>query len=756
MDYKFLDATIEKDNIILPASDKINPYLLKNNYQGIIKAVDFIASEESFLYVHGFMGTGKRQFINYLCDFCNQDVIQLEYYCKESTVCDDILLSFIELIEDNPISKALSLNVKISTLASKFKQYLSLIKKPFLIILHSLDDVLPENIGLISEVFESVVAEDNVKIIVSSRALKPNILGNLSDDRKVFLKALTPSIFREFLLQNQISATDRMIEDFYKYTRGYYYYVALSVKIMQGMNISLGEFLQKFNISGMTFDSFLGSTYINLIPSTIRNFFWFLRSVRHGLTLNALAVLELYDEFSIEYLKTNLMLFQSKETLYVHDYFLQKIDLSIPTKTEIKLHKYIIGIYEDQLKQSLKNRCVNISRQALRAEIEFHNQQIQLIESNKKDAVENVDKKKEEQTKPKQKNSSKSVTVEISSEIPSLLAQAEKFVIDKKYTDAIDTYKKVVDSECIDLPTLVNARSNLANLYKLIENYSMANHYYELVETYYKNHKENINLNYLYYAMTDLYYKMYKNDRAIETIKKVIYSIDTPQSLMVSACTLLGNIYSDMNNPQEAFSYYQKALESLDENVTELSLAELYFKFALANDEKEDDKLAFEYYNKCLAIGVEHPYRALAYSNMASCYQDNGNLDEARNCFLKSYNIEKNNNNYDGIYYTAFNLAKLFLSMNNKKALEYLIEAKKSAEFINEPLYMLESSLALGDYYYNIPKYAKECVQEYFKAYKLAQSVSSHVDISKIEQRLQDMKLRMSPEDYSEIESMCD
>ena len=52
-------------------------------------------------------------------------------------------------------------------------------------------------------------------------------------------------------------------------------------------------------------------------------------------------------------------------------------------------------------------------------------------------------------------------------------------------------------------------------------------------------------------------YKTYKNDRAIETIKKVIYSVDTPQSLMVSACTLLGNIYSDINNPQEAFSYYQ-------------------------------------------------------------------------------------------------------------------------------------------------------------------------------------------------------
>ena len=88
----------------------------------------------------------------------------------------------------------------------------------------------------------------------------------------------------------------------------------------------------------------------------------------------------------------------------------------------------------------------------------------------------------------------------------------------------------------------------------------------------------------------------------IETIKKVIYSVDTPQSLMVSACTLLGNIYSDMNNAEEAFLYYKKALESLDENVSDEVLAELYFKYALANDDRGEEETAYEYYNKCISV----------------------------------------------------------------------------------------------------------------------------------------------------------
>ena len=511
------------------------------------------------------------------------------------------------------------------------------------------------------------------------------------------------------------------------------------------MKIDLSEFLQKFAQSGMNFDSYLGVTYINLIPTTIRNFFWFLRTIRHGLSFNALAVFELYDEFSIEYLKTNLMIFQVDETIYVQDYFLQDIDISIPEKTEIKLHKYIIGIYEGQLKEQLKNRALLISRQAMRAEIEYHTACIHNIQNGVKEPEQVIEEK------PQHVEVAKTET-EIS--ITKQIETAAILVQDKKLTEAIEAYHKILDTEGIDLPTLVEVRLKLAKLYKEIGNYSSATHYYELVETYYKQHNELINLTYLYYDMTDLFYKMYKNERAIDTVKKVIYSVDTPQSLMVSACILLGNIYSDMNNPDGAYSYYKKALESLDENVENEALAELYFKYALANDDRDDLDTAFEYYNKCIAI--TSPYQALAYSNLASCYYDNESYSDAKNCFLKSYELEKSNNNYDGIYYTAFHLAKIYLKENPDNALKYLLEAKSSAEFINEEFYMLETSIALGDYYYNIPEKYKEGLREYFKAKKLADRLGKTVDMTKILQRIQDMKLRMSQEDFAEIEKKYD
>ena len=744
MDYNFLD-NINIEELSLSATLKIDKILFKNNYAEIVKALDFFATEGKLLYVHGFLGTGKRQFINYVTDFCNKDVIKLEYHCKAATVCDDILLSFIDKIEKNSISKAVVHNAKITTLNVKFQQYVSAIKKPFVIVLHSFDDISEENRQLVIDSMSAVAENQNVKIVVSTRAMLPSVLGDLKVDRKIFLKALSKEIFMEYIKSNKIQATEDAINDLYKYTRGYYYYTVLSVRVIQAMKISLNEFGSKYTMSGMSFDSFLGMTYVNLIPNTIRNFFWFLRFIRHGISLNALAILELYDDFSIGYLKNNLMIYQAEELLYVQDYFQQDIDVSIPVKTEIKLHKYIISIYEKELKESLQTRSILLSRQSLRSEIEYHTKKISELKNGQK--KEEVKKTEEKPQVQKQESVS-----EEQNNIAGKMDFAKKLAEEKKYTDAIDSYLNITKEFKVDLNTLAEIRTELARLYYTINNYENAQHYYELAENYYKNNDEFINLNYLYYELTDLYASMYKNERAIETIKKVIYSVDTPQALMIDACIRLGDIYSDTKNSEEAYKYYIKAFESADENTEEEKKAELFFKLALVCDDLEYSDKAIDYYNKCIQTDSEDSFKPLAYSNLGACYFENENFDEAEKCFLTAYNIEKTNNNYDGIYYTSSYLAKIYVNNHSEKALDFLLEAKQSAEFVNEDFYVLESTIALGDYYYNYKDKSKKALTEYLNARKIAQNYGDAVDIRKIEDRINDMKLRLPQEEFENLE----
>ena len=47
----------------------------------------------------------------------------------------------------------------------------------------------------------------------------------------------------------------------------------------------------------------------------------------------------------------------------------------------------------------------------------------------------------------------------------------------------------------------------------------------------------------------------------------------------------------------------------------------------------------------------------------------------------------------------------------------------------------------------------KDALKEYIKAKNLAEKIAGEIDISKIQNRIDDMKLRMKPEDFADIES---
>ena len=72
--------------------------------------------------------------------------------------------------------------------------------------------------------------------------------------------------------------------------------------------------------------------------------------------------------------------------------------------------------------------------------------------------------------------------------------------------------------------------------------------------------------------------------------------------------------------------------------------------------------------------------------------------------------------------------------------------------FFNEDFLILESTVALGDYYYNNIALNKRALVEYFKARRIAQNLGETVDGSKIEVRINDMRHRMDKEAFEKIE----
>ena len=183
------------------------------------------------------------------------------------------------------------------------------------------------------------------------------------------------------------------------------------------------------------------------------------------------------------------------------------------------------------------------------------------------------------------------------------------------------------------------------------------------------------------------------------------------------------------------------------------TLSELYFKYALCSDDKNDISTAIEYYEKCININKDpkvNKFLSSAYSNIATLYLEKRDNAIAVKNFLQAYKIDEANNNYDGIYFSATKLAQIMQRKLPDKAIFYFKKAKQCAEKLNDIFYMASSLLALGDFYYG-QKQDELALDEYFTALDLVKNDFSKDNIAKIEMRINDIKFRIGAEKFAVI-----
>ena len=145
MEYKFVDDIIEKKTI-LKSESNINPYFLENNVDQIEQIIDFFKAKTPLLLVSGFTGTGKNTVVKEALNYLSGESIVISYNCFETSILDDILLSFFEtfrkLCAQNIIQPP---KLKSDNFTQKINTYFQTIEKPIVIVINSFEEVLKDN-----------------------------------------------------------------------------------------------------------------------------------------------------------------------------------------------------------------------------------------------------------------------------------------------------------------------------------------------------------------------------------------------------------------------------------------------------------------------------------------------------------------------------------------------------------------------------------------------------------------------------------
>lgn len=172
-------------------------------------------------------------------------------------------------------------------------------------------------------------------------------------------------------------------------------------------------------------------------------------------------------------------------------------------------------------------------------------------------------------------------------------------------------------------------------------------------------------------------------------------------------------------------------------------------------DDINNRNLALKYYLRCIQSSNDaevNQYLSSAYFNLAEISSENNNKSAAKMYYELAVEADKKQNNYEGLYYSYSKLAELYKGENSEKTYEYLIKALSAAKRFDDIRYALAVYVELGDYYLREEEY-KRALKSYILARTLAPAHSAEDIISKINARINKVKLLLGDIEFSRLMS---
>lgn len=789
MEQLFINEISDKKIFLNTSGAFLNPVLAENNLNQFCQMSEFFKSDKFLLLVNGFLGTGKSSVTDYFLKFLKTEVITLKYNCYETTILEDLLLSFFErfkeLAAENIIQEP---KMRSENFVQKINSYFMSITSPVVIVLDSFEEVLKNNKPEILEFLKHLSQTGRVKVVIISRKFDYEDFENVFDYTKISIGALEKHLFEKYLKSSDIKLIGPVSDELYKHTRGYFLYTALAVKIIKIRGLSLYEFIGGFSKSFLSFNDFILREALALVDPVSGHLFRFLTVIRHPVSINLLKAFNLFDEFKIKVFIETMILSKDENMIYLKDYYKSIAENSIPDNVAVKLHRSCVELYNTQLPLKPMERDLLISRATMRSEIEYHSMFLP-----KKPVIK--PKHVLEQAEPS--NIEEPVEIPKKKDISSIRfifeSEEEEFSIMNKIADSINEFitftdeqlKEIEKENNMSILELVNrARqeennfnfkrvvmiyqrclmmkndsdfqtfqpivyTKLAGAYAKLSDWFNSLKYYEEAAKIYSSAGDILKLSEIKFEIANIYYMMFKRENAKEVLTEIISLKNLHPDSYVKSYILLADLSDD--DVDKAYEFLKSALEHAEDSENESLLAELYYKFAIASDEKGETKQAVMFYKNCVEIDKEkNPFVSGAYSNLAAIYEEADAKDSAIRFYEMSLAIDEENNNLNGIYLSSMKLASLNRRKAPEAAFKFYTRAYETACKLNEVFYKVSSTLAFGDFYL-YSKNPEQALRKYFLAKSIAEGNLSENNLKKIERRIEDLKLQLGEEKFNEI-----
>lgn len=805
METKFTE-NFDTKNLTKTELSGINQFLLENNKKQLEKIYSFYESNTPLMLVNGFMGTGKTQIVNHSLKFLAQNTIILEYNCFETTILDDILLSFFEDFKNLTMKDIIKQpKTRSENFTQKIASYFNSINLPIVIIINSFESVLKDNKQEILDFIFHISKKEHIKTIIIARTFNyEDFIDKISFEKTTIL-ALEKSLYEKYLRAEGIKMIGPVSDELYKYTRGYFLYVRLSARIINAHKLTLIKFLDGFTKSFLSYNDFILREALALVDPVSGHLFRLLTILRHPISLKLLKTVNLYNKERIDFFIENLLLSKEKEMIYLQDYYKEISMNSIPDNVAVKLHKACVDLYSTQLPLKPFERDLLISRQTMRSEIEYHtlfipkkpqfktlgetaiealeysadskcNYDIPETDKIVQPPIEHVQTKEEkiknisfifdsEEDEDKIMSgiansinryidySNKVLTPE-ETKLPfmEVINRANNEEQNFNFKKALAFYQLALTMKDDDnFPSMVSRiYPKIAKCYEQTSDWFNALKYYDMAFDYYTTAGDIERVNEIRLRIANIFYITYKHDKAKLILNDIISSKENiSHDIRIKAHIAMANISGD--DLKSAYNNYKKAFELIEPRTNKKLLAELYFKFGAVCDEIDETEAAVKLYKRCLDITKNNEYLSSAMVNLAMIFDDTGAKDLAIKYYKESLRLDETNHNLSGIYISSTKLAELYRRKEPDTAFEYFKKSVETAKALEDPYYIVRSNVELGDFCI-IRKDYKTALASYLNALQKTDEKATLKNREKIETRINDLRIRLGTEEFDKLE----
>ncbi len=696
--------------------EKENRFILKHNIYAVSQIINFLNSPENNIFIlNGFMGSGKTSVTNFILDFVNEDVLIFKNEYKDAINLDDVLLSlFKDFSVYHNEGKIILPKAETSIFSEKINAYIKYCNIPMLFIFDSfeINTKSKDSQKDILDFINYLSRFEKVKIIISSRSFKQEDLYNYDSTFSYTLSGITKEEMYDYLENNKVESSNYITEDLYKETRGHYLLLEYSILIIKLLNISLTSFSTEYKKSTKNFLEFVVSKMLSLSAERFLKPLILLTAVRHGLSEKFIIEQNFATEDELSFLKQKHIISEKYGKYYIKEYIKHEFIKSINIETQIKIHNYLLEVYESELPLKPFERNLFLSRLTMRQEIAYHTKKIESLEeeltrtgktavlgsnelsymtysrtsgyNNQNDKQPQKKRYIDKLRNKSEKNKRFQLTNEDSLILNSISAAD---AVTKEFETIVneEDIKENYESNIADIvPNSLNEYIDIAQNYENAFNFSKAIVYYKQALTYSDDENFNIKEPIIYTKLAICYKKIQDIEQAIQYYEKV-YEIYFNLKSEKANDTLLSiaEIYTESYKFDKAKEIYNKILYSPITAREELK-GRIYLDMAEIEDNSLNPKEAAKYIQKALIIAEKSSDIKLiseCYFKYALLLDDNDDIDLAQKYYLRCIQSSDNpeNNTYLASAYS--NLAEISLEKSNinsaKMYYELSIEADK-------------------------------------------------------------------------------